>query len=160
MAVEIPDVKDFDDIEALDKAFKKAIAKADEEDEVERKVAHAQAQAAFWRQRSERDALEAAKVRALDKYPLAKQFAEDVTGRSAEEMEAKAKRFHEALAASGHKTPEQEAAAADELANRQAAAAAYGQPAAAGGGSANPPSPQLSAREAAIARVHAKLAKR
>src|SRR5439155_22792750 len=143
MAVEIPDVKDFDDIEALDKAFKKAIAKADDADEVELKVAHAQAQASFWRQRSERDALEAAKIRALDKYPLAKQFAEDVTGRTGEEMEAKAKRFHEALAASGRKTPEEEAADQPELATIEGARAAYGQPAAAGGGAATPTSPQL-----------------
>src|SRR5438105_293717 len=158
MAVDIPDVKDFDDIEALDKAFKKAIARADDADETELRIAHANARADFYEIRSQRAALDVAKRDALDKYPLAKEFADDITGRTVDEIEAKAKRMHEKLEQMvGQKTAEQQAVEQQDLANRQAATAAYGQPAAAGGGAATTPSPQLTARQEAIKRVHAKL---
>src|SRR5439155_14427961 len=135
MAVDIPDVKDFDDIEALDKAFKKAIAKADDEDEGELRLAHANARASFFEIRSQSAMLDVAKRNALDKYPLAKEFGEELTGRTADEIEAKAKRIHERLEAMvGQKTAAQQAAEAQDLANRQAAQTAYGQPAAASSG--------------------------
>ena len=158
MAVEIPDVKDFDDIEALDKAFKKAIAKADDADETELRIAHANARADFYEIRNKRAALDVAKRDALDRYPLAKEFADDITGRTVEEIEAKAKRMHEKLEQMvGQRTAAQQADQAQELATIEGARAAYGQPAAAGGGAATPTSPQLTAREEAIARVHARL---
>src|SRR5437016_831197 len=158
MAVEIPDVKDFDDIEALDKAFKKAIAKADDADETELRLAHANARADFYEIRSQRAALDVAKRDALDKYPLAKEFADDITGRTPDEIEAKAKRIHEKLEQMvGQKTAAQQAAEAQELANIDGARSAYGQPAATGAGGSPPPAPQMTARQEAIKRVHAKL---
>ena len=117
MAVEIPDVKDFDDIEALDKAFKKAIAKADDADETELRIAHANARADFYEIRNKRAALDVAKRDALDRYPLAKEFADDITGRTVEEIEAKAKRMHEKLEQMvGQRTAAQQADEAQELA--------------------------------------------
>src|SRR5207237_7072045 len=122
------------------------------------RIAHANARADFYESRSQRAALDVAKRDALDKYPLAKEFADDITGRTAEEIETKAKRMHDKLEQMvGQKTAEQQAVEQQDLANRQAAAAAYGQPAAAGGGAATPASPQLTARQEAIKRVHAKL---
>lgn len=158
MAVDI-DIKDFDDVEALDKAYKKAIAKADEAEESQLRLDHANARAQFFELRSQRAALDVALRDALDKYPLAKEFREDIRGNSPAEVEANAKRIHERLEAMvGQKTAAQQAAEAQEVANRQAAASAYGQPAAATGGQ-QPATNPLSTREEAIARVQAKLAR-
>lgn len=158
MAVDI-DIKDFDTIEELDKAYKKAIAKADDDEEAQLRLDHANARASFFEFRASRASLDVALRDALDKYPLAKEFREDIRGNTPAEVEANAKRIHERLEAMvGQKTEQQKATEAAELATREAARTAYGTPAAAGSG-ATPASPQMTKREEAISRVRQRLEK-
>src|SRR5438552_13964579 len=91
---------DWDIIESvddLDKVFKKAIAKADEADEPSVRQEWSEAKAAFWERRASAQALQVAKRDALDKYPLAREFSDDIRGNSPAEIEAAAKRFHERM---------------------------------------------------------------
>lgn len=160
MAADMPDVRDFDSIEELDKTYKKAIAKADDAEETDLRLAHANARAQFYELRSAQAALDVALRDALDKYPLAKEFREDIRGTSPAEVEANAKRIHERLEAMvGQRTAAQQQAEQTELAAREAARSGYGAPAAAGGGGASAASPQMTAREEAIQRVQQKLAR-
>ncbi len=160
MAVDI-DVTDFDTIDDVDIAFKKALRKApDEEAEAQVRAEWQEAKTAFWQNQSQKQALAVAKRDALDKYPLAKEFSDDIRGNSPTEIEAAAKRFHERMEKVTKDADEAKAAAqkAEEDARAQARSQ-YGVPAAAGGGAPSPPATDPASKEAAIQRVHAKLAR-
>src|SRR5206468_6672294 len=94
MAVDI-DWSLIENVEDLDKPYKKAIARADEEEEPAIRLQWAESKSEFYQRRSQAAELSAARLQALEKYPLAKDFADDVRGSSASEIEASAKRFHE-----------------------------------------------------------------
>lgn len=151
MAIDV-DVSGLDTIEEIDKAFKKAIAKADDAEEGELRLAHANARAHFFERQSSQASLAVAKRDALDKYPLAKDFAEDLTGNSPDEIMSKAKRIHERLEQMvGTKTDAAKEREAADLAAREAAQRAYAAPAAGGAGS--PPGPAKDDAEAVKDRV-------
>jgi hypothetical protein len=153
---------DWDVVESvddLDRVFKKALAKADDEAaEGEIRSQWSESKAQFWERRANAQALQVAKRDALDKYPLAKEFAEDVRGASAAEIEASAKRFHERME---KVTADADAAkAAAQKATDDAKASAqqqYGQPVGAGGGT--PSRPALEDNEALKQRVMGRLQK-
>lgn len=134
-------------VEDLDKIFKKAISRAEEADEPEIRQQWSESKASFWERRASVQALAVAKRDALDKYPLAKEFADDIKGSSAGEIEAAAKRFHERMervtkdAEAAKVKAEEEAADAKQQAIQQ-----YGAPAGAGGGT--PARPAVSSFEA------------
>jgi hypothetical protein len=157
MAVNV-DWDAVEDVESLDKIFKKAIAKADEADEAEIRTQWSESKAQFWERKAQTAALDVARRNALDKYPLAKEFAEDIRGTSPAEIEAQAKRFHERMEKVTKDAEDAKAAAqkAEEDARAQALQQ-YGRPAGAGAGSPTPPATDPLSKEAAIQRVHAKL---
>lgn len=134
-------------VEDLDKIFKKAISRAEEADEPEIRQQWSESKASFWERRASVQALAVAKRDALDKYPLAKEFADDIKGASAGEIEAAAKRFHERMervtkdAEAAKVKAEEEAADAKQQAIQQ-----YGAPVGAGGGT--PARPAVSSFEA------------
>jgi hypothetical protein len=134
-------------VEDLDKVFKKALARADEADEPSVRAEWSEAKSTFWQRRAETQALAGAKRDALDKYPLAKEFADDIRGNTAAEIEAAAKRFHERMEKVTKDADDAKAAAAKkEEDDKAAAAAGYGAPAGAGGGT--PSRPQMQNFEA------------
>src|SRR5437867_2833113 len=95
----IRDAKDFDSIEALDRAWKKLIAKSDDEGEGELRLAHANARASFFEIRSQAAMLDVAKRDAFQKWPLALEFPEAVTGDTPAEVTASAQSVHERVVA-------------------------------------------------------------
>jgi hypothetical protein len=150
------DVSQFDSVEDLDVYFKKQKAKAPDED-AERAVdsARLEARAEFFEFRATRASLEVAKRDALDKYPLAKEFADMVNGRTPEEITNAAKTVHERLEVKLQTTEKAEAdRKAAEEATKAAAKASYGTPAAAGGGQ---PAPNRNSQEEMEAEVHKRL---
>jgi hypothetical protein len=127
-------------VEDLDKPFKKALARAEDDAEPGIRLEWAEAKSQFYERRAAKAELTAAKMSALEKYPLAKDFAEDIRGSSAQEIEASAKRFHDRIEKmQGEQAAAKQKAADDEAAQRAAAQAAYGSPVAAGGGTPIPP---------------------
>lgn len=156
MAVDV-DIAQFDTVEELDKWFKKQIAKADEADEGELRLQAAEARGSFYELQAAKANLAVAKRDALDKYPLAKEFAEDIKGSTPAEIEATAKRFHERMEkATADSTAAKQAAADKEAADKLAAQQGYGQPAAAGGGTPQPV--QVGLQQALEQKIHGKLA--
>jgi hypothetical protein len=139
MAVEI-DWSLVESVEDLDKQYKKALARADESDEPALRLEWAERKGEFYERRAAKAELAVAKTAALEKYPLARNFAEDIRGSSASEIEAAAKRFHERVEKiQGEQTAAKQKAVDDEAAARAAAQQQYGAPAAAGGGTPLPP---------------------
>lgn len=134
---------DWDGIETvddLDKTFKKAISRADEAEEPAIRLEWAEAKGQFYQRRSEKAELDVARTRALDKYPLAKDFAEDVRGGTPAEIEASAKRFHERVEKmQGEQAAAKQQAVVEEETSKQMAQQQYGAPAGAGGGTPIPP---------------------
>lgn len=157
MPVEI----DWDVIEAvedLDKPFKKALSRAEDTDEPGIRLEWAEAKSEFYARRAARAELTAAKMSALEKYPLAKEFAEDIRGSSAAEIEASAKRFHDRLEKmQGEQAAAKKQAEDKEAADRAAAQAAYGTPVGAGAGTPIPPA--LEDMEAVKQRAWGRLSK-
>jgi hypothetical protein len=156
MAVNV-DWEVVESVDDLDKVFKKALARADEADEPGVRQEWAEAKSTFWERRAQSQALQVAKRDALDKYPLAKEFADDIKGSSAQEIEAAAKRFHERMervtkeADEAKTKAEQDTAEAKALAQQQ-----YGAPVGAGGGT--PARPAVSSFEADDEYVRTRLA--
>lgn len=144
-------------VDDLDKVFKKAISRAEEADEPAVRLEWAEAKSEFYQRRSEKAELNVARQAALDKYPLARDFAEDVRGATPQEIEASAKRFHERVEKlQGEKTAAQQKAVDDDAAQRALAQQQYGTPAAAGTGTPIPP--LLEPHEALERRIHQRLA--
>src|SRR6266480_187486 len=131
-------------VEDLDRVFKKALAKADDEvAESEIRSQWSESKAEFWQRRANAQSLQVAKRDALDKYPLAKEFADDIKGSSPAEIEASAKRFHERMEKVTKDADEKKVAAEKELEDaKQQALQQYGQPAGAGGGTPSRPAQQ------------------
>jgi len=157
MAVNV-DWEVIEGVEDLDKVFKKALARAEEADEPEIRQQWSESKAQFWERRAQAQALQVAKRDALDKFPLAKDFADDIRGNTPQEIEAQAKRFHERMekltadaAAAKQKAEEAETQA------KQQAQQQYGQPASAGGGT--PARPSLEDNDALKERVLTRLQK-
>jgi len=96
MAVNV-DWEVIEGVEDLDKVFKKALARAEEADEAEIRQQWSESKAQFWERRAQAQSLQVAKRDALDKFPLAKDFADDIRGNTPQEIEAQAKRFHERM---------------------------------------------------------------
>jgi hypothetical protein len=145
-------------VEDLDKIFKKALARAEDADEPEIRQQWSESKAQFFEKRAQQAELRSAKRDALDKYPLAKRFESDIKGTSPAEIEASAKRFHEQVEAVTKEATEAKAAATQSQQDiQQQAQQQYGAPAAGGGGSQARPVNDLTAKEEAIQRVHAKL---
>src|SRR6266581_1313658 len=138
------DMSEFDSIEDVDVHFKKLLRKApDEEAEATVRTEWSEGKIAFWQNQSQRQALAVAKRDALDKYPLAKEFADDIKGASPAEIEASAKRFHERMEKVTKDADEKKIAAEKELEEaKQQALQQYGQPAGAGGGTPSRPAQQ------------------
>ncbi len=138
------DMSEFDSIEDVDVHFKKLLRKApDEEAEATVRTEWSEGKIAFWQNQSQRQALAVAKRDALDKYPLAKEFADDIKGSSPAEIEASAKRFHERMEKVTKDADEKKIAAEKELEDaKQQALQQYGQPAGAGGGTPSRPAQQ------------------
>ena len=157
MAVDV-DWTLVEEVADLDKIYKKAIAKAEDDEEAAIRAEWSERKAEFWERRASAAALDVAKRNALDKYPLAKEFAEDIRGGSAAEIEAQAKRFHERMEKASKAADEAEAARVKAEADAKAAAQQqYGQPVGAGGGT--PSRPALEDNEALKQRVRDKLAR-
>jgi len=137
-------MSEFDSIEDVDVHFKKLLRKApDEEAEATVRTEWSEGKIAFWQNQSQRQALAVAKRDALDKYPLAKEFADDIKGSSPAEIEASAKRFHERMEKVTKDADEKKIAAEKELEDaKQQALQQYGQPAGAGGGTPSRPAQQ------------------
>jgi hypothetical protein len=152
------DISEFDTIDDVDIAFKKALRKApDEEAEATVRAEWQEAKTSFWQSQAQKQQLAGAKRDALDKYPLAKDFAEDIRGNSPAEIEASAKRFHERAEKYVKDAEAAKAAAEQAQADaRQQAQQTYGQPTAAGGGS--PSRPAVSNYEADEKYIMDKLA--
>lgn len=124
-----------ENVEDLDKIFKKAISRAEETEEPEIRQQWSESKAEFWQRRASAEELRGAKRDALEKYPLAKEFADDIHGGSAADIEAQAKRFHERMEKVTKDAEEAKAAATKATEDAQALARTqYGNPAAAGGG--------------------------
>lgn len=139
MAVTV-DWDSIDSVDDLDKQFKKALARAEEADEPAVRLEWAEAKGQFYERRAAKAELSVAKQAALDKYPLAKDFADEIRGASPAEVEASAKRFHERIEKlQGDQAASKQKAADDETAAKAAAQQAYGAPVAAGGGTPIPP---------------------
>lgn len=139
-------------VEDLDKIFKKAISRAEEADEPGVRAEWSEAKASFWERRAQAQSLQVAKRDALDKYPLARDFSDDIRGGSAAEIEASAKRFHERMEKVTADADAAKAAAEKATADAKAAAQQqYGQPVGAGGGT--PSRPALEDNEALKERV-------
>jgi len=154
---------DWDVVESVDdivKVFKKAIARADPEDEAGLHQQEAEAKAEFWERRASTQALQVAKRDAVDKYPRIKGWEDELRGATAAEIEAAAKRINDRLEANAKEATDAKATAAQTQQDiQQQAQQAYGQPAAGGGGSVARPANDMTAKEEAIQRVHAKLQK-
>jgi len=150
------DVSEFDTIEEVDKAYKKALAKADEADEPAIRAEWAEGKVAFYQLRESKAQLEIAKRDAVEKYPSAKRFIAQITGKTPAEVEASAKSFHDAIEEE-RKTFEQtkQQAADDEATARAQAQQQYGAPVGAGGGTPIPP--LLEPHEALERRIHQRL---
>ena len=147
-------------VEDLDKIFKKALARAEDVDEPEIRQQWSESKAQFFEKRAQVAELRSARRDALDKYPLAKEFADDIKGNSPTEIEASAKRFHDRVESLTKAATDAKATAAQSQQDIQAQAQqAYGSPAAGGGGSVARPTNDMTAKEEAIQRVHAKLQK-
>ena len=153
---------DWDVVESVEdvtKIYKKALARAEEADEPAIRIEMAEAQGQFWQNQAQKQSLAVAKRDALDKYPLAKEWADDIKGSTAAEIEAQAKRFHERME---KVTAEATATKAQQQQNQEEIAASaqqrYGQPAAGGGGSASRPAdPDLTIAQAATQRIRERL---
>lgn len=155
MAVDI-DWSLIENVEDLDKPFKKAISRAEEEEEPAIRLQWAESKTEFYQRRADKAELSVARTAALEKYPLAKDFADDVRGASASEIEASAKRFHERVEKlQGEQTKAKQKAADDEAEQRAQAQQQYGSPVGAGGGTPIPPA--LEDAEAIKQRTWAKL---
>ena len=152
---------DWDVVETVDdvtKIYKKALARADEADEPALRIEMAEAQSQFWQRQAEQQQLKVAKREALDKYPLAKDWADDIKGSTPQEIEAIAKRFHERMekaTADVAAAKAQQQQAQQDI--QQQAQQAYGQPAAGGGGATARPSDEPTLAEAATRRIREKL---
>src|SRR6266516_3050860 len=106
----------FRNFEVVDRVFKKALAKADDDAaEQEIRGQWSESKAEFWQRRANAQSLQVAKRDALDKYPLAKEFADDIKGSSPAEIEASAKRFHERMEKVTKDADEKKVAAEKEL---------------------------------------------
>src|SRR5258706_5578265 len=122
-------------VDDLDKVFKKAISRAEEADEPSVRLEWAEAKSEFYQRRSQAAEISVARSAALEKYPLAKDFAEDVRGATPQAIEASAKRFHDRVVKlQGEQVTAKEKAVEDEAAQQALARQQYGAPAAAGGG--------------------------
>jgi hypothetical protein len=147
-------------VEDLDKIFKKALARAEDADEPEIRQQWSESKAQFFEKRAQVAELRSARRDALDKYPLAKEFADDIKGNSPTEIEASAKRFHDRVESLTKAATDAKATAAQTQQEiQQQAQQAYGSPAAGGGGSQARPVNDMTTKEEAIQRVHAKLQK-
>lgn len=144
-------------VDDLDKVFKKAISRAEEADEPSVRLEWAEAKSEFYQRRSQAAEISVARSAALEKYPLAKEFAEDVRGVTPQEIEASAKRFHDRVVKlQGEQVTAKEKAVEDEAAQRALAQQQYGAPAGAGTGTPIPP--LLEPHEALERRIHQRLA--
>lgn len=135
------DLDQFDSVEDIDAYYRKKINRAEDDEEAALKQEQAEARLAFRERLAERRELKAAKTEALAKYPRAIEIVDeaDITGRTPEEIEATAKRFHEkaeALAtAAAEKVREEMAPAAARAqygAGASGSGAGQGKPAASG----------------------------
>ena len=127
-------------VEDLDKIYKKALARAEDAEEPAIRQEWAEAKSTFWERRAQTQALQVAKRDALDKFPLAKEFADDIKGNSPGEIEAAAKRFHDRMEKVTKDAEAAKAAAEQAQADaRQQAQQGYGQPVGAGGGTPSRP---------------------
>lgn len=152
------DPNEFDSIDDVDIEFKKRLRKApDEEAEAAVRAEWSEGKAAFWQNQSQKQALAGAKRDALDKYPLAKKFADDIRGNTPAEIEASAKRFSAVMEEATKEAEDAKKAVQDAEATAvEAAQQRYGAPAGAASGAINRPNAQT-AKQEAIARVHEKL---
>jgi hypothetical protein len=147
-------------VEDLDKIFKKALARAEDADEPAIRQEWAESKATFYERRAQAAELRSAKRDALDKYPLAKEWADDIKGGTAAEIEAQAKRFHERMekvTADAVAAKEQTQQTRQDI--QQQAQQQYGQPAAGGGGAIAHPNSELTVAQAATQRVRDRLSK-
>jgi hypothetical protein len=134
-------------VEDLDKIYKKALARAEDADEPAIRQEWAEAKSTFWERRAQTQALQVAKRDALDKFPRAKGWEDDIRGNTPAEIEAAAKRIHDRLEAVSKESDDAKAAAAKLEADATAQARQqYGDPAGAGGG--RPSRPAVSNFEA------------
>jgi hypothetical protein len=148
----------IESVEDLDKVFKKAISRAEEADEPAVRQEWSEAKSTFWQRKAEQQLLAGAKRDALDKYPLAKEFADDIKGNSPTEIEAVAKRFHERMEKVTKDADDAKALAVKAEADAKAAATAgYGAPVGAGGGT--PSRPAAKGWEELDQRIQDRLAK-
>src|ERR1700682_4024968 len=88
-----------DGVEDLDKIYKKALARAEDADEPAIRQEWAEAKSTFWERRAQAQSLQVAKRDALDKFPRAKGWEDDIRGNTPQEIEASAKRIHDRLEA-------------------------------------------------------------
>ena len=144
-------------VEDLDKTFKKAISRAEDEDESAIRLEWAEAKGEFYQRKANKAELSVARQAALDKYPAARDWADEIKGSTPAEIEASAKRIHDRLEARDKAQQEtKQQAVEDDAAQRAAAQQQYGTPAAAGTGTPIPP--LLEPHEALERRIHQKLA--
>lgn len=151
------DVSQFETVEELDKVYKRRIAQAADDEEAEVKEEYLNAKAAFWQAQAGKAALEAARIKAIEQFPLAKGFEDLVVGDTPEAILNAAKRVHERFEQTkkdedAARTAAEEAAAAEQAAAR----AAYGGPAG-GGGGATGAAPAATGAEEINKRVMARL---
>ena len=153
------DISEFDTIDDVDIAFKKALRKApDEEAEATVRAEWSDAKAAFWQNQSQKQSLAVAKRDAVDKFPRIKGWEDELRGSTAAEIEAAAKRINDRLEANAKEaTDAKQQAQQTQQDIQQQAQQQYGSPAAGGGGSVARPANDLTAKQEAIQRVHAKL---
>ena len=145
-------------VEDLDKIFKKALARAEEADEPDIRQQWSESKAQFFERRAQAAELRSAKRDALDKYPLAKEWADDIKGSSAAEIEAQAKRFHERMEkVTADATAAKQQTQQTQQDIQQQARTQYGDPAAGGGGSVAHPNSELTFAQAATQRVRDRL---
>lgn len=157
MAVNI-DWEVIESVDDLDKQFKKAISRAEDEEEPAIRLAWAEAKGSFYERRAAKAELNVAKQQALEKFPLAKEFADEIRGDTPEAVQASAKRFHDRIEKmQGEQATAKEKAVQDEAAARAAAQQQYGTPAGAGGGTPIPPA--LEDADAVKQRVWGRLGK-
>jgi hypothetical protein len=153
------DVADFDSIEDLDIEYKKRLRKApDEEAEAVVRGQWQEDKTAWWQHQSQKQALAGAKRDALDQFPLAKEFADDIKGNSPAEILAAAKRFHERMEKVTKDADDAKAAAVKATEDAKAQAQQqYGAPVGAGGGT--PSRPAAKGWEELDQRIQDRLAK-
>ncbi len=138
------------DLQALEREWDARIAAADEEDRPQLRVDRAEAITAYWRNKSAEGDRQQLIVSATAQYPKAR--IAEITGSTAEEIEASAKASHEAIQAmidaeiAATQPTEEQRQAAEE----QAAQNAWGTAGGTAGAGATPPNPV----EGEIQRMH------